>query len=296
MGRPPAASGSSATTDGDGKADRRVQFASGFSSSEVALFDGYLYTETNTAILRFPFQNGTFAPAGKPDTVAEDLPGGGSHPVKTFAIDRAGNMYVNVGSATNSCQANDREKEVAGQAPVRRSRDARRHLEVRRTQEAPDAERRRIISRAAFGTRSASRSIPLDGKLWTTQHGRDELGGEPASWSVAAEVQRRESGRRAAAGQPGRRLRLAVLLLRGRRASPRARAGVRRRRQEDRRVRAEEGAGRSVPGALGAERAHVLHGLDVSRRSTRMARSSRSTDRGTARLSRRRDTTSCSSR
>ncbi len=48
--------------NGDGKADRQVHFASGFSSSEVALFDGYLYTETTTAILRFPFANGTFAP------------------------------------------------------------------------------------------------------------------------------------------------------------------------------------------------------------------------------------------
>ncbi len=74
----------------DGKADRQVHFASGFSSSEVALFDGYLYTETTSAIFRFPFPNDTFAPAGKPDTVAEDLPGGGSHPVKTFAIDRGG--------------------------------------------------------------------------------------------------------------------------------------------------------------------------------------------------------------
>src|SRR5690348_17477887 len=56
--------------NGDGKAESRIHFASGFSSSEVALFDGHLYTETGTAILRYPFPNGTFGAAGKPDTVA----------------------------------------------------------------------------------------------------------------------------------------------------------------------------------------------------------------------------------
>jgi len=72
--------------NGDGKADRQIHFASGFSSSEVALFDGNLYTETSTAILRFPFPAGTFAAAGKPDTVVEEMPGDGSHQVKTFTI------------------------------------------------------------------------------------------------------------------------------------------------------------------------------------------------------------------
>src|SRR5215475_14344663 len=70
--------------DGDGKADKAVHFARGFTSSEVALFDGHLYTETSSEILRYPFPNGTFAPAGKPDTVAEELPKPGSHQVKTF--------------------------------------------------------------------------------------------------------------------------------------------------------------------------------------------------------------------
>ena len=54
---------------------------------------------------------------GKPDTVAEDLPRAGHHQVKTFAIDRAGNLFVNFGTATNSCQTTDRQKEVPGKRP-----------------------------------------------------------------------------------------------------------------------------------------------------------------------------------
>jgi glucose/arabinose dehydrogenase len=164
--------------DGDGKADRRVQFASGFSSSEVALFDGYLYTETTTAILRFPFPNGTFAAAGKPDTVAENLPGGGSHPVKTFAIDRAGNLFVNFGTATNSCQADDRKPESPGKKPCDEVeiRGGIWKFDARKLHQKPDS-----ANHLARGVRNAVGIAinPMDGRLWTTQHGRDGLGGIP---------------------------------------------------------------------------------------------------------------------
>jgi glucose/arabinose dehydrogenase len=167
--------------NGDGKVDRQVHFASGFSSSEVALFDGYLYTETTTSILRFPFPSGTFAPAGKPDTVAEDLPGGGSHPVKTFAIDRAGNLFVNFGTATNSCQTGDRQKESAGKRPCDELeiRGGVWKFDARELHQKPSAK-----NHFARGIRNAVGIAmnPLDGKLWTTQHGRDGLGGEEGNY------------------------------------------------------------------------------------------------------------------
>jgi hypothetical protein len=37
-------------TNSDGKADERVKFATGFNSSEVAMFGGYLYTEKITDV------------------------------------------------------------------------------------------------------------------------------------------------------------------------------------------------------------------------------------------------------
>jgi glucose/arabinose dehydrogenase len=46
-------------TNSDGKADERVKFATGFNSSEVAMFGGYLYTENITGVLRFPYKAGS---------------------------------------------------------------------------------------------------------------------------------------------------------------------------------------------------------------------------------------------
>lgn len=171
--------------NGDGKADKQIRFASGFSSSEVALFDGHLYTETNTAILRYPFPSGTFAPGGKPDTVAEDLPGGGAHPVKTFAIDRSGNLYVNFGTATNSCQEGDRQKESPGKRPCEEveHRGGIWKFDARKLHQKPSTEKQKPSAENHFarGLRNAIgiAMSPLDGKLWATQHGRDGLGGEP---------------------------------------------------------------------------------------------------------------------
>ena len=61
--------------NGDGKADRQVHFASGFSSSEVALFDGNLYTGNDERDSSLPVpERRPSLPRAKPDTVAEDLP------------------------------------------------------------------------------------------------------------------------------------------------------------------------------------------------------------------------------
>ncbi|MGE5101434.1 MAG: PQQ-dependent sugar dehydrogenase, partial [Deltaproteobacteria bacterium] len=103
-------------TNSDGKADEQVQFASGFNSSEIAMFGGYLYTENITGVLRFPYKAGSLESAGAAETVVEGLPSGG-HFNKTFAIDRNGSLYVNIGSPTNSCQEKDRAKDSPGRQP-----------------------------------------------------------------------------------------------------------------------------------------------------------------------------------
>ena len=107
-----------------GQADAPKQFATGFTTSEVALFDGYLYTEALAArapgvtvtpgtpsviaIVRYPLKPGELTPSGPPDTIVSGLPGQPGHSTRNFAITREGVMYVNVGSHTNSCQVADR--------------------------------------------------------------------------------------------------------------------------------------------------------------------------------------------
>jgi len=166
--------------DGDGHADSRVKFASGFNSSEVALFDGYLYTETTTGVLRFPMKPGSLEPAGRADTVVKGLPDKG-HFNKTFTIARNGTIYLNVGSRTNSCQKGDRAEGSPGIDPCTEleTRGGIWTFNARKLGQTEQAGRH-----FARGIRNAVGITirPTDGKLWTTQHGRDQLGGVGGSW------------------------------------------------------------------------------------------------------------------
>jgi len=177
-----------------GHAEVQRQFASGFSSSEVALFDGHLYTEAlptgggrgaalQIAIIRYPYKPGDLTPSGPPDTIVSGLPGTPGHSTRNFVIAKDGSMYVNVGSQTNSCQETDRVKESRGKNPCT-------ELETRAGIWKFDARKKNQTEATgvhfATGIRNAVGITlsPLDGKLWTTQHGRDQLGGSPnGDWS-----------------------------------------------------------------------------------------------------------------
>lgn len=161
-------------TNGDGRADVREKFGD-FRSSEVALFDGHVYAENFTAVLRWPIAPGSLVPNGPIDTVVGGLPGGG-HFAKTFTIDRSGALYVNIGSRTNSCQVQDRAPGSPGVDPCT-------ELETRAGIWKFDA---RKINQAqssgehfAQGIRNAVAITinPRDGDVWVMQHGRDNLGG-----------------------------------------------------------------------------------------------------------------------
>jgi glucose/arabinose dehydrogenase len=168
-------------TNSDGKADERVKFATGFNSSEVAMFGGYLYTENITGVLRFPYKVGSLEAAGAAETIVEGLPSGG-HFNKTFAIDRDGSLYVNIGSPTNSCQEKDRAKDSPGKQPCA-------DLETRAGIWKWDARKQnQTYANSVHFARGIRNAVgiainPMDGKLWVTQHGRDQLGGPQGSWS-----------------------------------------------------------------------------------------------------------------
>lgn len=194
-------------TKHSGEVDTRQSFASGFTSSEVALFDGYVYTEAfpprppapagaanggrggpspTIAILRYPLKAGELTPSGAPDTIVSGLPGAPGHTTRNFVITKEGVMYVNVGSQTNSCQQSDRVKESPGVNPCT-------ELETRAGIWKFDARKKGQTQATgvhfARGIRNAVGVAinPLDGKLWTTMHGRDNLGGpNQGNWSFDA--------------------------------------------------------------------------------------------------------------
>lgn len=181
-----------------GHADVIQQFATGFTSAHVALFDGHLYAEAHArrsggrggppptvSILRYPLKAGELTPSGPPDTIVSGLPGSPDHTTRNFTITREGVMYVNVGSASNACQERNRVKGSVGHNPCTELEtragiwkfDARKKNQT----EATGVHFARGIRNAVGITIS-----PLDGKLWTTQHGRDNLGGPTGNWSFDA--------------------------------------------------------------------------------------------------------------
>ena len=66
------------------------------------------YAEVNDRIVRYALPAGTIAPTGAPEVIVSGLPLTGDHPMHPFAIDAQGGLYVNLGSATNACQVENR--------------------------------------------------------------------------------------------------------------------------------------------------------------------------------------------
>jgi glucose/arabinose dehydrogenase len=165
--------------DGDGVADERHKFGNG-DDTEVALFDGYLYTENGTDIRRSRLATGSLEPTGEAEEVVTGLPTQG-HSAKTFTITRNGSLYVNIGSRTNACQSEDRKLEVPGVDPCT-------ELETRAGIWRFDASKlHQTEAQGEHFARGIRNSVaitinPHDGDLWVMQHGRDQLGGGGADW------------------------------------------------------------------------------------------------------------------
>jgi glucose/arabinose dehydrogenase len=54
---------------------------------------------------QYRLSDGAVVPAGQRETILSGLPLTGDHPMHPFVIDPQGNLYVDLGSATNPCQA-----------------------------------------------------------------------------------------------------------------------------------------------------------------------------------------------
>jgi glucose/arabinose dehydrogenase len=105
--------------------------------------------------------------------IVSDLPITGDHPMHPFAIDSAGAMYMNSGSASNSCQEKNRTLKSPGHRPCT-------ELETRAGIWRYDANRtgQRFspAARYATGIRNAvGITIGPDRTPYSTQHGRDQL-------------------------------------------------------------------------------------------------------------------------
>lgn len=158
--------------DGDGASDRRETFA-GRGGNGIAWHQDRLYFAQNDRIVRYRMPDGVLAPDEAPEVVVSGLPNVGNHNAKTVVVTDAGDLFVNMGSATNACQEEDR---VPGSPGI----DPCPELAVRAGIWRFDGDATDQVEddgeRYATGTRNAN-ALALDsyGTLWAAVNGRDQL-------------------------------------------------------------------------------------------------------------------------
>ena len=163
--------------DSDGRADQRARFGPG-GGNDVDIHEGYVYLALDDRILRWPLVPGTLVPEGQPETVVADLPDGGNHTAKSIAFGPGNSMYVNIGSASNSCQRADRVPRSPGVDPCR---ELERRAGIWRFEAGRAGQRMADGRRYATGLRNAEAIgvQPGTGALFAAVNGRDQLG---ANW------------------------------------------------------------------------------------------------------------------
>ncbi len=169
---PPASFVALRDTNHDGRADV-VKRVGKIGDTGVALANGFLYVDEGKQIVRYARSDTALEPEGKREVVVSDIPLNPGHRSRNFAIGSDGALYLNVGSATNSCQKEDRKNESPGVDPCT-------ELETRAGIWKYDAntpnQKFSAKERFATGIRNGMGiAIGPDGKVYATQHGRDQL-------------------------------------------------------------------------------------------------------------------------
>jgi len=105
--------------NGDGKIDDIKGFCN-YAGTGIAIKDGYLYASSNAEVFRYRLnENEEVIDTDNPQKIITGLINGRQHNTKSLALDDKGNIYVNIGSPSNSCQEIDRGRGSKGKDPCR---------------------------------------------------------------------------------------------------------------------------------------------------------------------------------
>jgi glucose/arabinose dehydrogenase len=171
-GPPPASFVALRDTNHDGRADIVKRIGS-IGNTGIALANGFLYVDEGKQIVRYARSDTALAPEGKREVVVSNIPLNGGHRARNIAIGGDGALYLNVGSRTNSCQKEDRGNESPGIDPCTEleTRAGIWKYDANKTGQAFSAK-----ERFATGIRNGMGiAVAGDGKVYATQHGRDQL-------------------------------------------------------------------------------------------------------------------------
>jgi glucose/arabinose dehydrogenase len=144
----------------------------------IGLYQGSLYAEQfgakSARIVRYAISTDSMTPTSPTsETIVSGLPTSGDHPMHPFVIGPAGDLYMDVGSATNSCQIKNRTLESPGRKPCT---ELLTRAGIWRYDASTINQTFSPKERYATGIRNAV-GIAFDpsGQLYSTQHGRDQL-------------------------------------------------------------------------------------------------------------------------
>lgn len=165
-------------TAGAGKASVNERFGEtvrtgGHGGNGIAFYNGSIFAEINDRIVRYSLPSGSIVPKDASVTILSGLPLNGDHPMHPFIIDPQGSLYVDVATATNSCQVKNRTLKSPGADPCT-------ELETRGGVWRYDANKagQSFSGKERFvtGIRNAEGlAIDPSGRIFSTQHGRDQL-------------------------------------------------------------------------------------------------------------------------
>lgn len=119
----------------------------------ITIHDNKLYLCTVRELYVADLPNGK---PGKTRVLIKDLPDGGQHPKRTIGFDKAGNLYISIGSTCNDCVEDNEE-----------------HATILKTN--PDGSSRTIYARGLRNTIGFDWD-PQTGQLWGMDHGSDWRG------------------------------------------------------------------------------------------------------------------------
>jgi len=165
-------------THGNGHADVIERFgetvaSGGHGGTGLVFHNGMIYAETNDRIVRYPVAPNEIAPQVKGETVVSDLPIIGDHPMHPFLITPKGDLFVDLGSATNDCEKRNRFPHSPGNDPCT---EKATRAGVWRYDANKTDQRFSPAERYASGLRNGEGfSLDAAGRIFVTQHGRDQL-------------------------------------------------------------------------------------------------------------------------
>jgi glucose/arabinose dehydrogenase len=101
--------------------DGRTEEVTGFGNyggTGIAIHNGYLYASSDEEVFRYKLNDkGAVETPYQPEKIITGLINRRQHESKSITLDKKGNIYVNIGAYSNSCQVKDRQPGSLGMNP-----------------------------------------------------------------------------------------------------------------------------------------------------------------------------------